>query len=221
MVAGWLAGLLGCAKLLLLGRPVVFIVHSSGIGQRVCTQSPCTHTYFPTRYHALNRPRTGRTHQIRVHLQHLGHPIANDVQYGGTYGGPMAARQMARELGVHWGGGNSGSQGGTGNGAAAAEADAEAVEAAEAGERSKRPRLGEAPGPVAAAGGQQQPVVDSQQRERQEGDQAPGNGTAAGAARRDAEAYAQNAVFRLSPEYRLPAELCDALCTHCPYYAPR
>jgi len=28
------------------------------------------------------RPRTGRRHQIRVHLYHLGHPIAGDPLYG-------------------------------------------------------------------------------------------------------------------------------------------
>lgn len=29
------------------------------------------------------KPTTGRTHQLRVHLRHLGHPILGDVLYGG------------------------------------------------------------------------------------------------------------------------------------------
>ena len=29
------------------------------------------------------RLETGRTHQIRVHMKHLGHPVFNDERYGG------------------------------------------------------------------------------------------------------------------------------------------
>jgi len=33
------------------------------------------------------RPETGRTHQLRVHAAHLGHPILGDAMYGGGAGG--------------------------------------------------------------------------------------------------------------------------------------
>lgn len=31
------------------------------------------------------RLETGRTHQIRVHMKHIGHPLFNDATYGGDY----------------------------------------------------------------------------------------------------------------------------------------
>ena len=42
------------------------------------------------------RPETGRTHQLRVHCAHLGHPIAGDAIYGGD-----RARSAARHLHLH------------------------------------------------------------------------------------------------------------------------
>jgi RluA family pseudouridine synthase len=37
-------------------------------------------------------PITGRTHQLRVHFRHLGHPIAGDTLYGRP--GPVAAERL-------------------------------------------------------------------------------------------------------------------------------
>jgi 23S rRNA pseudouridine1911/1915/1917 synthase len=46
------------------------------------------------------RPQTGRTHQLRVHLAHLGHPILGDELYGGKLAERMFLHAQALEITV-------------------------------------------------------------------------------------------------------------------------
>jgi 23S rRNA pseudouridine1911/1915/1917 synthase len=53
----------------------------SGRGRIAITRYRVLHSW---KSHSLLllRPKTGRTHQLRVHLRHLGHPISGDPVYG-------------------------------------------------------------------------------------------------------------------------------------------
>lgn len=50
--------------------------------------------------HSLLRlqPTTGRTHQLRVHLKHIGHPIVGDELYGGESAGRLFLHALSLEL---------------------------------------------------------------------------------------------------------------------------
>jgi 23S rRNA pseudouridine955/2504/2580 synthase len=45
--------------------------------------------------------RTGRTHQIRVHLTHLGFPLAGDEKYGDFAWNKTLARQGLKRMFLH------------------------------------------------------------------------------------------------------------------------
>lgn len=63
-----------------LKRPTTFLVDPNG--------KPSETFYKVEKYNGKYslvklRPTTGRTHQLRVHLEYLGHPIVGDIVYGG------------------------------------------------------------------------------------------------------------------------------------------
>ena len=73
-----------------------------------CSKPAVTHYEVLARYpgytHVRLRLETGRTHQIRVHMAYLGHPVAGDTVYGAPKGLPELGGQClhARTIGfVH------------------------------------------------------------------------------------------------------------------------
>ncbi len=50
-------------------------------------------SHFENHTLVVCRLETGRTHQIRVHLSHIGHPLVGDPQYGKRNGVPKFSRQ--------------------------------------------------------------------------------------------------------------------------------
>ena len=74
----------------------------------IATVTPCSGLLFDSALSAQLRgasllacqPHSGRTHQIRVHCQHVGHPLLGDELYGVQVGHPPSDDPIPCQIGV-------------------------------------------------------------------------------------------------------------------------
>ncbi|XP_021581456.2 pseudouridylate synthase RPUSD2 isoform X2 [Ictidomys tridecemlineatus] len=78
-------------------EPILVVSYKVGVCRVDPQGKPCETVFQRLSYNGCSsvvrcRPLTGRTHQIRVHLQFLGHPILNDPIYNSVAWGPSRGR---------------------------------------------------------------------------------------------------------------------------------
>ncbi|KAM5235442.1 pseudouridylate synthase RPUSD2 [Ctenodactylus gundi] len=78
-------------------EPILVVSYKVGVCRVDPRGKPCETVFQRLNYNGHSsvvrcRPLTGRTHQIRVHLQFLGHPILNDPIYNSVAWGPSRGR---------------------------------------------------------------------------------------------------------------------------------
>ncbi|KAI4568052.1 hypothetical protein MJT46_007850 [Ovis ammon polii x Ovis aries] len=78
-------------------EPILVVSYKVGVCRVDPQGKPCESVFQRLSYNGHSsvvrcRPLTGRTHQIRVHLQFLGHPILNDPIYNSAAWGPSRGR---------------------------------------------------------------------------------------------------------------------------------
>ncbi|KDN45621.1 pseudouridine synthase [Tilletiaria anomala UBC 951] len=85
-------------------QPILSVDRQSGVNIVHPLGKPCKTIFHRLSYDSATdtsvvwcRPLTGRTHQIRVHVQYLGHPICNDPVYGHAIWEGRSQEDMAKE----------------------------------------------------------------------------------------------------------------------------
>lgn len=66
-------------------------------GRQAITHYTVLERFGAATYIAL-RLKTGRTHQIRVHMAHIGHPLAGDRVYGGSGAARVLGMKVGRQM---------------------------------------------------------------------------------------------------------------------------